>query len=134
MPTPWNRGLRTLLAERLYDKVQFGAEDECWPFTGAWRSRFGYGRIREGGTDGRCLQAHVVMYELRTGTVPEGMWLLHDCDNPPCCNPAHLRPGTATDNRRHQYEHGAFADGREVAAEAGQEWAEAELVEWEVER
>src|SRR5215467_5176380 len=104
MPTPWNRGLRKPLAERLFDKVEVGDEDDCWEFTGAWRSRFGYGRIREGGTDSPCLQAHVAMYEMLVGPVPEGLLLRHECDNPPCCNPGHLHPGTAADNRRDQFE------------------------------
>ncbi len=112
MPAPWNRGLRKPLVERLYEKVEFGDEYECWPFTGGWRSRFGYGRIREGGADSACLQAHVAMYELHVGEVPDGMWLLHECDNPSCCNPAHLHPGTAADNRRDQFEHGFYSGGR----------------------
>ena len=44
-----------------------------------------------------------------SGPVPAGMWLLHECDNPLCCNPRHQRPGTAAENRRDQFEHGAFA-------------------------
>jgi hypothetical protein len=109
MPRPWNKGLRILLAERLYRRIEVGAEHECWPFVGSWRSRFGYGRIWSGGRDGRGLQAHVAMYELLVGPVPIGMWLRHRCDNPVCCNPRHLVPGTALDNRRDQFEHGAFA-------------------------
>jgi hypothetical protein len=109
MPRPWNKGLRKPLAERLHEKVQFGERDECWEFTGSWRSRFGYGRIREGGADSRPLQAHIAMYELSGGIVPDGMYLLHECDNPSCCNPGHLHPGTALDNRRDQFEHGAYS-------------------------
>ncbi len=111
MPRPWNKGLRTLFAERLWVKVEASAPDECWPFVGAWRSRFGYGRIRD--ANGRGVQAHKAMYELLVAPVPSGMWLLHACDNPLCCNPRHHRPGTAAENRRDQFEHGAFA--KEVA-------------------
>src|SRR2546430_1712207 len=108
MPAPWNRGLRAPLAARLWDKVNVPeAEDGCWEFIRDWRSRFGYGRIRD--EQGRCVQVHKAMYELAIGPVPDGMWLRHGCDNPLCCNPAHLMPGTAADNRRDQFEHGAYA-------------------------
>ncbi len=30
--------------------------------------------------------------------MPAGKWLRHSCDRPLCCNPRHLKPGTAADN------------------------------------
>lgn len=41
---------------------------------------------------------HVVAYEYLVGPIPEGLTLDHACDNPPCCNPDHLRPMTIRDN------------------------------------
>ncbi len=38
---------------------------------------------------------------------PGDLRVLHSCDNPPCCNPAHLRLGTDGDNVREK-----FAKGR----------------------
>jgi hypothetical protein len=32
--------------------------------------------------------------------------IIHSCDNPPCCNPAHLRPGSAQDNATDREAHG----------------------------
>jgi hypothetical protein len=72
MPQPWTRGLRQPLAGRLFDKVDTPGVEQCWEFTGAWRSRFCYGRVREGGRGSRCLQAHLAIYELLVGEVPGG--------------------------------------------------------------
>lgn len=49
---------------------------------------------------------HRVAWEAWNGTIPAGMWVLHHCDNPPCCNPAHLYLGTPADNNRDRDERG----------------------------
>ncbi len=67
----------------------------CWVWT-AGRSR-GYGSLRTGG---RTMQTHRVAWELTNGPIPGGMSVLHRCDNPPCCNPAHHFVGTQTENMR----------------------------------
>lgn len=68
----------------------------CWEFTGG-RSGSGYGVISQAG---KSLLAHRVSYELHKGPIPDGMVVMHSCDNPPCINPAHLSTGTAGDNNR----------------------------------
>jgi hypothetical protein len=56
----------------------------------------GYGRFLLPG--GQAVRAHRLAWEIMNGPIPEGAMIIHACDNPPCCNPAHLRCGTALDN------------------------------------
>lgn len=56
---------------------------------------FPYGRLRVNGKD---ILAHRYAYQLCHGEIPVGMCVLHRCDNPKCCNPAHLFLGTQLDN------------------------------------
>lgn len=70
--------------------------EACWPWTGA-RSSTGYGSVW---VEGRTKGAHRHAYELAMGPIQRGLVLLHTCDNPACCNPAHLVPGTTRDNAR----------------------------------
>ena len=67
----------------------------CWIWTGM-RSEKGYGRLI---SDGKRVRAHRVAWELDNGIpVPPGLDVLHRCDTPPCCNPAHLFLGTQAEN------------------------------------
>ncbi len=69
---------------------------DCWAWTGA-KSEWGYGNLR---LDGKYTRAHRVSWELTHGPIPAGLFVLHECDNPPCCNPGHLSLGTCADNAR----------------------------------
>lgn len=83
------------LEERFWERVDVQGPDECWEWT-AGRIAGGYGRIND---LGRPLGAHRVSWEIENQTsVPEGLVVCHRCDNPPCCNPAHLFVGTTRDN------------------------------------
>lgn len=82
---------------RFWAKVDKSAGAEgCWPWTGA-RNWQDYGIFKlAGGTHGQS--AHRYTWEVTNGRIPDGLQVLHRCDNPPCCNPAHLWLGTNTDN------------------------------------
>lgn len=83
---------------RFWDKVDMAAPFRCWNWY-ASTNRHGYGAF---GTrhDSRTKirLAHRIAYTLAFGTMPDELDVLHDCDNPSCCNPEHLWLGTALDN------------------------------------
>lgn len=69
----------------------------CTEFMGA-RNDSGYGRIGVGRRGQGYALTHRVVWELRNGLIPNGLHVLHRCDNPPCCNIDHLFLGTHADN------------------------------------
>lgn len=70
----------------------------CWEWAG-FRTKAGYGSIYASHPHGGSIvYAHRLVYSLCVSDIPEGMQILHNCDNPPCCNLAHLFLGTQLDN------------------------------------
>jgi hypothetical protein len=80
------------LEEVFGGKVRYAGN--CWEWTGT-RNQKGYGQIASGGCKG---MAHRIAWTLANGPIPDGLCVLHRCDNPPCINPAHLWLGTVADN------------------------------------
>lgn len=68
----------------------------CWNWTGVI-VRGGYGQYRHAG---KMVYAHRFAYEREFGAIPGGLFVCHSCDNPKCCNPAHLFLGNHADNMR----------------------------------
>ena len=85
---------------RLVDR---GGPDECWIWL-AGKDAGGYGQFRRRYT-------HRISWALVSGEIPEGMFILHSCDNRSCVNPAHLSPGTAADNAQDMVSRGRQTSG-----------------------
>jgi hypothetical protein len=84
------------LIEAFWSKV--AKTDGCWLYTG-FRKWDGYGWLcRKVNGKPRWLTAHRYAWTITHGEPPAGMHILHKCDNPPCCNPDHLRLGTHQEN------------------------------------
>lgn len=88
-------------------------EGDCLVFTGA-RDVKGYGRI---GFKGRVVLAHRLAWEMVNGPIPDGLVVMHICDNPPCCYVDHLSLGTVGENNADRH-----AKGRTVMPTNGPDY------------
>jgi hypothetical protein len=92
-----NRKTRPM-EERFWEKVR--KSDQCWEWI-ASKTRNGYGFFHRGGrVDRKPIRAHRLSWELHNGPIPDGLWVLHKCDNPCCVRPDHLFIGTRSDNMK----------------------------------
>jgi hypothetical protein len=122
-----NGDRRHELAERLWPKVagpwastperEIG-EDDCWLWDGAL-GRFDYGRLSRGGRGEGLVGPHRAVLEVMDeadhlpGTAPDrsGLVARHSCDDPRCCNPAHLAWGTPAENTEDMVRRGRHRSG-----------------------
>ena len=99
--------------KRFKQKYKVDTETGCWNWT-AYRDRQGYGRFS---LEGQIVRSHRVSWILHYGPVPDGMHVLHRCDNTSCCNWGHLFLGTHSDNMKDKEQKGRGLKGRTYSKE-----------------
>ena len=92
----WNRAFKT---------------NSCWLWLGP------HGRSEYGGISykGKQYKSHHLAYILTHGSRPDGLFILHTCDNPKCVNPDHLYAGTHADNMHDRKRRGRYGKNPCVA-------------------
>jgi len=86
----------------VWKKIDIKDKDDCWDWNGA-KDKDEYGRMSI-----NCIlkYSHRIVYEETHGSIPSGLYILHKCNNPSCCNPNHLYIGTQYTNAKQMvFEH-----------------------------
>ncbi len=94
--------------ERLWSLVDKRGEDDCWEWQGA-KNHQGYGQLQ---FQHQKHMTHRLAWECANQKMAV-LFILHSCDNPPCCNPKHLREGTQQDNANDASERGRMGQGQQ---------------------
>lgn len=98
---------RHSLAERLAARTVKGPS--CWEVQGYQNPHNGYVLLCDSSSGRKVFRkAHRIAYELAHGPIPDGLVVMHSCDNPRCVNPDHLSVGTQADNIRDSVDKGRF--------------------------
>jgi len=87
----------------IWDHIEIKDLSSCWIRTKG-KANYGYGIINT--PERKQFRVHRLVWLSVFGGIPEGLFVLHKCDNPPCCNPYHLFLGTQADNIRDMIEKG----------------------------
>lgn len=103
MAYPKNRKQKTI-EQRFWSKVQKG--DGCWTWTGAVNPRTGYGALNLGRRGLGIVPSHRASYQINKGPVPDGLVVMHLCNNKVCVNPAHLKAGSYAENNKSAWDDG----------------------------
>lgn len=82
-----------------FEKKVIKNHDNCWGWKGNTHSSLGYGRVQYNNKH-KMKAAHNISWMIHRGIIPDGMRVLHKCDNPICTNPDHLFLGTQYENVR----------------------------------
>jgi len=99
------RDAETMFWARVDKTPGQGPKGECWEWQG-YRDEHGYGKI---GFQNTTWRSHRLTWFYLFNEVPNVV--CHSCDNPPCCNPAHLSNGTHAQNSAEAWERNRISLG-----------------------
>lgn len=115
--------------DHFWAKVDIRGPDECWEWLGACFPS-GYGMLT---VKGKKWYAHRRAWFLKNGPIPEGISILHRCDNRPCCNDLHLFSGTQAENISDMWSKGrGYRGGPGASAQRGEQSPHAKLTQLQV--
>lgn len=92
-------GTSDTFARRVFSHID--ASGDCWEWDAA--TTMGYGVINRGGKGAGTMSAHLAVWNLLVGPIPEGMEYDHLCRNHRCVNPDHAEIVTPAENKRRGY-------------------------------
>lgn len=88
--------------QRTTEEPDVNHEQPCWLWTGSNDGRYGHAYLC-----GQRIKAHVLSFLAFGGSLKRHHVVDHICNNTKCCQPAHLRAVTQSENMRR-----CFAEGR----------------------
>lgn len=96
------KGIRALCSDmcRFIAYISTDTESGCWEWDNRSRDKDGYGKFR---VNKKHVRPHRFSYELYNGPITNGLYVCHECDNPPCVNPNHLWLGDNRENQLDRY-------------------------------
>lgn len=115
---------------RFLDIGWFVTDTGCWNWEGEVADD-GYGKIWDSVKE-KGVPAHRIGYEYANGYIDEDLFVLHQCDNKQCVNPAHLTQGDNRQNQIEAVERGLTGDLVEKRKQYFKSLTETEFEKWKI--
>ena len=104
--------------KKFWTKVDKKGDNECWEWVAAKNSK-GYGQF---GISGVSKSTHRISYVIHNGDIPDGLFVCHTCNNPPCVNPKHLYAGSNKENMQQASNEKRLAPQQKTHCKSGHEF------------